>query len=314
MIRCSRASTGEPLAGSAPVAETWVVVEHPEGWADAPLTRSGHGVRVLMARGPRTDRPSEGRVWVAHTGSEPVLRVGTLPSPEEVAGWALDQVAAGALRAWGDPVAEPLLVVCANGRRDRCCGHEGGRLAHALWQGGHAGQVLTGSHLGGHRFAPTALVLPHGAVYGRLDATACAEILVGASGAGAPDGVGGADGERVTGGSATGHGRHPSRSRLPANGLRGFSALPEAAQVADVLVRTRLGLDWPCALAVELAPTAGGERALARVRLPDARIVEVALERRTLEVLASCGREAQPTVRWVAADDQPGLPPQAAGL
>src|SRR6187455_511419 len=64
-----------------------------------------------------------------------------------------------------EPVTGPLLLVCTHEQRDPCCGLEGNALVRAV-----AGrEVFECSHLGGHRFAPTALVLPTGYLYGRLD-------------------------------------------------------------------------------------------------------------------------------------------------
>ena len=54
-VRCAEVSEAraEPMTGTAPRADVWVVVEHQPGWGDAELARSGHDVRVLMARAPR---------------------------------------------------------------------------------------------------------------------------------------------------------------------------------------------------------------------------------------------------------------------
>ncbi len=65
----------------------------------------------------------------------------------------------------GSVVTDPLLLVCTHGRRDRCCALDGRALALAVGDT----DVWECSHLGGHRFAPTALVLPTGYLYGRLD-------------------------------------------------------------------------------------------------------------------------------------------------
>jgi hypothetical protein len=65
---------------------------------------------------------------------------------------------------------EPLYLVCTHGKRDRCCAKFGlvfyNLLANVV--GDQAWQV---SHLGGHRFAVTALTLPDGVNYGRLQAS-----------------------------------------------------------------------------------------------------------------------------------------------
>ena len=55
-VRCAEVSEArqEPMTGTAPRADVWVVVEHQPGWGDAELARSGHDVRVLMARASRS--------------------------------------------------------------------------------------------------------------------------------------------------------------------------------------------------------------------------------------------------------------------
>ena len=64
---------------------------------------------------------------------------------------------------------EPLFLVCTNGSRDRCCATLG--VPVYLTMAAYAGdQVWQTSHTGGHRFAATMIVLPHGLYYGRLSA------------------------------------------------------------------------------------------------------------------------------------------------
>ena len=58
------------------------------------------------------------------------------------------------------------VLVCGHGSRDRCCGSRDALALTALAQG-HP--VRRTSHLGGHRFAPTALLLPEGTAWGSLD-------------------------------------------------------------------------------------------------------------------------------------------------
>lgn len=63
------------------------------------------------------------------------------------------------------------LLVCTHGRRDRCCGSLGTSLIRELDQRELAGKIRLHrtSHTGGHRFAPTALVLPEGTGWAYLD-------------------------------------------------------------------------------------------------------------------------------------------------
>lgn len=74
----------------------------------------------------------------------------------------------------GDPIPadHAALLVCTHGRRDVCCGHDGTELWLALREPGalpaNVGLHRT-SHTGGHRFAPTAIHLPSGTMWGWLD-------------------------------------------------------------------------------------------------------------------------------------------------
>ncbi|WP_163008926.1 sucrase ferredoxin, partial [Streptomyces sp. S5] len=113
-----------------------------------------------------------GRAWT---------RTARLAAPEELR--ALDLTALGA----GDPApfealggvaydGPPLALVCTNGKRDICCAVLGRPLAEelALTAPDSAWEI---THLGGHRFSPTLLVLPHGYAYGRSSAPEVKEIL-----------------------------------------------------------------------------------------------------------------------------------------
>jgi hypothetical protein len=118
-----------------------------------------------------------------------------------------------------------LLLVCTNGRRDVCCALFGRPLAAEL-AGRHGEAVWECTHLGGHRFAPTAVLLPTGYAYGRLDA---------------------ATGDRLLTGTG-----------VLTDGCRGRSTWPPAGQVAELAVRTRLGDPDPDALSVAAVEDAAG--------------------------------------------------------
>ncbi|MGH8975329.1 MAG: sucrase ferredoxin, partial [Acidimicrobiia bacterium] len=72
------------------------------------------------------------------------------------------------------------VLVCTHGRRDTCCGSMGTAL---LGEMDADGALPAGSHLwatthtGGHRFAPNAIVLPEGMVWGFLDARRLGRIV-----------------------------------------------------------------------------------------------------------------------------------------
>jgi hypothetical protein len=131
----------------------------------------------------------------------------------------------------------PLLLVCTNAKRDQCCAIQGRPTAYAA-AAAHPDRVWECSHLGGHRFAATALVLPHGFVHGRLDEDS-ATALLGAAGAG----------------------------HLDVATLRGRSCWPGPGQAAEAHLRTELGLDaFDDVSDVVIAP-AGADRWTAEVTL-----------------------------------------------
>jgi hypothetical protein len=172
----------ESLPGTALVAPRWLCLEHRGTWpSDVGLHRD-ESVRAFLARATATGwrpllvrrpgrRPGDDPTRVFLTDSTPpaprtsVLRV---VDPAELT--ALDLPGPGDPPP-GEPVADPMLLICTHGRRDRCCAVDGRALARAVDAAG-AAPVWESTHLGRHRFAPTALVLPTGYVYGRLDAAA----------------------------------------------------------------------------------------------------------------------------------------------
>lgn len=169
MSRCSE--TVEPLAGTAPQATWWWFIEAPGSWGSHPpgtsiqpdvaSLASGHDRRVLLVR-RTTERTSDRmRLWVV-SGSGGIARGYVIDDPQALANWP----GAGPDDRDPDPDAEiPRLLVCAHAARDICCGIDGRALLRRL---GPRSGLWECSHLGGHRFAPTALAAVQGMVYGRL--------------------------------------------------------------------------------------------------------------------------------------------------
>lgn len=92
-------------------------------------------------------------------------------TPDEV---ALDLLAG---RVSGVPADRTEVLVCGHGQRDRCCGRRGAALAIEMDDPhNEAWTVRRTSHLGGHRFAPNALVFPHGTSWAYLDRRSLAAI------------------------------------------------------------------------------------------------------------------------------------------
>jgi hypothetical protein len=179
---CRELALDEPIAGTAQAeVERWIILEDNDPWGAKvpaettlpPYVRewlkqqeAQPRTRVQLIRRPGGPRGERRTVFFARTPAEPGARrlveleceLTDLPSrdPDEL----LD-------RAPVNDELAALWLVCTHGARDRCCAKWGVALWDALRQ--HEGErVWQCSHLGGHRFAPTALALPSGLVWGRL--------------------------------------------------------------------------------------------------------------------------------------------------
>lgn len=166
--------SAEDLAGSAPRAEAWWLLHVPGAWGPRvvdgliPPERTGPRVRALAVRRVGRHPAGDARVveaWFAAVG-QPVLRWVGEPSGDVLAGLgALEDLAQPPVGSLAPDTDAPALLVCTNGRRDLCCGTAGREVATAL---ADLPGVWECSHLGGHRFAPTALLLPSGWCLGGL--------------------------------------------------------------------------------------------------------------------------------------------------
>lgn len=197
-LTCSanRVAVGEPLAGTAPHARLWVLLEQPGPWGRDAVVEShlphevgralaalaeGRSVRVGLIRsvGAHVDTDSGKRILiVARTdASGPWLSTRSVDDvaalPDMLSVDALLEADAVPADLPGEAVAAPghALLVCTNAKRDQCCAVLGRPLAarFAAYTEPEA-QVWETSHTGGHRFAPTFVSLPDGYLFGGPDA------------------------------------------------------------------------------------------------------------------------------------------------
>jgi len=74
-------------------------------------------------------------------------------------------------------VADPMILVCTNGRHDQCCANHGRPLVRALRETKWADRVWECSHIGGDRFAANMVVLPDSLYFGRVEPEAGPALL-----------------------------------------------------------------------------------------------------------------------------------------
>jgi hypothetical protein len=222
-MRCSALSESldEPLSGTVDQRTRWLLLEDRGAWgtdavkdlfgSDVAARAKQLGLRLLLVRRREGDpaADTERRAMLIDTVSrEMAVRVVGDPADLSVEAAAGDPVG-----SFGAPMTDPLFLVCTNGKRDACCALRGRALMTAL-SVDHAAAVWECTHLGGHRFAGNLVCLPDGIVYGRVSA---------------------ADGPRLV--------EAYSGGRVDVSFVRGRSAWPAPAQVAEVILRERLGLD-----------------------------------------------------------------------
>jgi hypothetical protein len=194
----------EPLPGTAVVATGWVVVEQPGPWGAKAATQSHldpeFGGRIneackkadlrfglIRSPGKHADAgPRAHQVFVASTvPGHSWLLGGCVADPILLASLDLDAVRRGdrdaVIASCPDlaPVTQSVLLVCTNGKRDECCALLGRPIVTAL-SAIAPGRVWESDHLGGHRFAPTATLLPAGTMHGHLDLELATTVLAAA--------------------------------------------------------------------------------------------------------------------------------------
>jgi hypothetical protein len=278
---CSEASAeiGEPLAGSASEATLFAALAWPKARWHHDKAALSEGLPAAVAELERAAKRAGRKLQLRlfeRAGAGADSRVEVICADFASARTSLHR-AADAERAAeaiarfvegdspGPALEAPLVLVCTDGRHDRCCGKLGRSLVSAL-RG--AVDVAEASHLGGHRLAANCLVLPSGRLYGRVTPADVPALL---------DAV-----------------RHDS-VYLPC--YRGQSGLAELEQVAEAAALAR----HPRARSLRFAAaqTAGGE---ARVSVTGADVqLAVTCARRTYSAIASCGdAEPEHRERWVA--------------
>lgn len=255
------ADNGETLPGTAPQTRGWLVIEQPGPYGRDALRESylppdlamflgedlaGAGVKVVLVRrnvrpgyrGPRAETPTpvetlDRRVWWCSGDGRDGLWSLQFLDPERLRALDLTALVAGRVdevHPAALPVSGPLLLVCTNGARDKCCAIRGRPVVTSLFADPDlADAVWECSHLGGHRFAATAIELPHGWSHGRLDAEAAARVLT-----------------------------YARSGRVSLQTARGRSALAPAAQAAELAVRRARAVDTIAGLDVGPDPAHDG--------------------------------------------------------
>jgi hypothetical protein len=227
---CARESWAldEPLLATASQVVRWVVVEQPGTWgADAlresELPRQAGEELIRRCRRWRARPLLIRRAGGRDDGRRQVFVVSSAPSAPWARRIEIDDAAdvldldleplADHEPVDGEPVHDPLLLTCTNGRHDACCA-EYGRGVAAVLDDAFPGHAWECSHIGGDRFAANVLCLPEGVYYGR-----------------------------VTPAAAVGIANLHAAGSISLPHYRGRSVWPFDVQAAETLLRLHLGAD-----------------------------------------------------------------------
>jgi hypothetical protein len=283
-------AAAEPLHGTAAEAEHWLILEHDAPWGAkgvedsqlphevlahlSTLSAEVSSLRVQLARRP--DRPpASGRAWLA-TVSEHAEAMWELTAPDLIGLTALDlrKLIAGHAIEGARRLTEPYFFVCVHGKRDRCCAQRGMPLYSELSSLAPERTFIT-THLGGHRFAATMVVLPHGVCYGRVAPTSARAIVE----------------------------SHATRAIFDLERMRGRTGYESHAQAADILIRKALDERTLDALRfVRSEPAQGGERVTFVHVATGQEHSRLVTSEAMGPLMQSCGAQAKPAHRLVVQD------------
>ncbi len=278
----------ESLGATASHIEHWILLEYRGMWNRDVLAKSllsdalKTHLRDELARLPRSRllfirQPDRGRLprWAFYFGrtSERDPRFFRLDfeNHEDLLGFDFGQALRGGGDLPGVPLAEPLFVVCAHGKRDRCCALYGRPLYEDLRAHAGSGTVWQSTHVGGDRFAGNVVCFPEGVYYGRVESEDV-EALVEAH----------------------------SSGEILLERYRGRSCYPFAVQAAERAVRTETGLRGLRDLELQEAENAAdGSWRVRFLAVPDEQVheLEVAPEVSEEAVYLTCNADVPRRVR-----------------
>jgi hypothetical protein len=183
---------GEQLFGTASPTEVWVLLEYRGGWgreafAEAEIPQDVKDrLNIQLKSIPRSRmqlikhaRHLEGSlafyVAVARESDRRLYRF-WMAHYEHIQAIDLLAVVADDPKYADAKISGSLHLVCTNGNRDKCCAKFGLEIYQEMATH-HGDNVWQTTHLGGHRFAATAVSLPQGIVHGRIETGRSNELL-----------------------------------------------------------------------------------------------------------------------------------------
>ncbi|MFD3595261.1 sucrase ferredoxin [Nocardia sp. NPDC058640] len=223
---CSAAAADLPLPGTAAHVTGWLCIEQPGAWGRDVIGDQVLGPEITAELAARTSAAKVRPMLIRRpgrnefTGTRTVLLASSRPEGSWCVRFEITDLRQlfdidlhlvdGPAPEIGVRVDDPVVLVCAHGKRDQCCALFGRPIAAAL-AADYPDRVWEASHTGGHRFAPAVVLLPSGLTYGRVDVPGARALLEAAD-----------------------------AGEVAMTGLRGRSCYPPISQLAEVAVREQI--------------------------------------------------------------------------
>jgi hypothetical protein len=173
-------AAAEEISGTVKPVDLWLLIEYRARWPR-------EAVSVLSSESQR-------RLGVLRN-TIPSIRLALIRRPDRVSGkltayWAFSRERGAQLfrteffdyeelsfdiDELGIESSEKMFAVCTHGTHDLCCAQFGNEI-YAEMRTNYE-NVWQISHIGGCRFAPNVVCLPHGVVYGRVERADCSRIV-----------------------------------------------------------------------------------------------------------------------------------------
>lgn len=186
----------EPLPGTAKPGATYVIFEWPDPWPRDVISNAALGEEItpkiskhldeydaslLLIRHPtREGRNIEDHHLYLVFADEGITEVLHVDGPEDI----LNLDLSGPGKNGGVRRERPLLLICTHAKRDVCCAVKGRPLVNALHErypfGPGNDVVWEVSHIKGHRFAATMMLMPWAYSFGRMNVEATDAMLTAA--------------------------------------------------------------------------------------------------------------------------------------
>ena len=186
----------EPLPGTAKPGATYVIFEWPDPWPRDVISNAALGEEITPKISKHLDEYDASLLLIRHPtregrhikdhhlylvfADEGITEVLHVDGPEDI----LDLDLSGPGKNGGKRRERPLLLICTHAKRDVCCAVKGRPLVNALHErypfGPGNDVVWEVSHIKGHRFAATMMLMPWAYSFGRMNVEATDAMLTAA--------------------------------------------------------------------------------------------------------------------------------------